>query len=160
RESRPRATEDAEGTTEFNGSAQTVAGQVKGTPAYMAPEQARGEPVDARADVFALGGILAVMLTGRPPFLGDTVRDTVFKAARAEVAECFAKLDTCGADADLIAIAKKCLTAKPAARFANGADVAAAVAAYRAGVEQRLRRAERDRAAAEAKATEEVNTRR
>jgi Flp pilus assembly protein TadD/tRNA A-37 threonylcarbamoyl transferase component Bud32 len=134
---------------------ETVAGQVKGTPAYMAPEQARGEPVDARADVFALGGILAVVLTGKPPFLGDTVLDTVKRAARADVAECFAQLDACGIDAELIAVAKKCLAAKVDNRLANGEAVAAAVAAYRAGVEERLRRAERDRAVSDAEAREQ-----
>jgi tetratricopeptide (TPR) repeat protein len=141
-------------------AAETVAGQVKGTPAYMAPEQARGEPVDARADVFALGGILATVLTGEPPFRGETVMGTVLKAAMAEVQECFVALDRCAADAELIALAKRCLAASAAARYANGRDVAAAVSAYRAGVEERLRRAERDRAAAEARAEEEVNTRR
>ena len=138
----------------------TVAGQVKGTPAYMAPEQARGEPVDCRADVFALGGILAVVLTGRPPFVGDSVFDTVVRAANAELDEMFAELDRCGADKELIELAKWCLSARAEDRPANGAAVAEAVAAYRAGVDERLRRAEQERAAAEAKAAEEHNTRR
>jgi formylglycine-generating enzyme required for sulfatase activity len=140
--------------------AETAAGALVGTPAYMAPEQARGEQVDARADVFALGGILAVVLTGKPPFLGESAHDTVLMAAQAELDECFAALDASGADEELVALAKRCLAGRPEDRPASGQEVAEAVAAYRAGVEARLHRAERDRAAAEAKAAEAVNTRR
>ncbi|MDY3552747.1 serine/threonine-protein kinase [Gemmata sp. JC717] len=140
--------------------AATVAGTVKGTPAYMAPEQARGEPVDARADVFALGGLLAAILTGKPPFAGDSALDTIVRAASAELADAFARLDACGADAELVGLAKWCLSARAADRPASGEQVAAAVAAYRAGADARLRRAEQDAAAAEAKAAEEQNTRR
>src|SRR5262249_48245076 len=49
----------------------TEAGTIIGTPAYLAPEQARGLPVDGRADLFSLGCVLSRMCTGRPPSPGD-----------------------------------------------------------------------------------------
>src|SRR4051812_34022637 len=58
-------------------SAGTRAGVFVGTAAYMSPEQARGAPVDRRADIWAFGCVLFEMLSGRPPFAGKTLSDTI-----------------------------------------------------------------------------------
>jgi tetratricopeptide (TPR) repeat protein len=70
------------------------------------------------------------------------------------------RLDACTADAELIALCKRCLSAKPEDRPKDGQAVAAEVAAYRASVEQRLRQAETDRARAETQAAEQRKRRR
>ena len=62
----------------------TVGGVVLGTPAYMAPEQARGKPVDKRADIWAFGCVLYEMLTGRAPFAGATTSDVLARVLERE----------------------------------------------------------------------------
>jgi Tol biopolymer transport system component len=62
----------------------TIAGVILGTAAYMSPEQARGKPVDRRADIWAFGVLVFEMLTGRRLFDGETVSDTLAAVLRAE----------------------------------------------------------------------------
>ncbi|HQR08354.1 MAG TPA: serine/threonine-protein kinase [Gemmatales bacterium] len=138
----------------------TAAGAIMGTPNYMAPEQARSEAVDARTDVFALGGILCSILTGKAVYVGASALDTIVQAADGDTTDALARLDACGADAEVISLAKRCLAVKPAERPADGQAVANLVAEYRQGVEERLKRAETERAASEAKAIEQAKRRR
>ena len=132
----------------------TGAGQVLGTPAYIAPEQARGETdrLDARCDVFGLGAILCTILTGRPPYFGGDAREVLARASRGELADAYARLDACGADAELVGLAKGCLAAAACDRPADAGAVAAAATAHLVGVQERLRAAELAKAAAEARA--------
>ena len=64
--------------------AMTQAGMILGTAAYMAPEQARGKPVDRHADIWAFGCVLFEMLTGTVAYAGETVSDTIGAILRAE----------------------------------------------------------------------------
>src|SRR5262249_22723806 len=93
----------------------THAGSVLGTPAFMPREQAAGGAgrVGRRSDVFGLGAVLAVVLTGQPPFVADTSESARVKAAQGDVSECFARLEGCGADPDLVALCKRCLAPRP-----------------------------------------------
>jgi serine/threonine protein kinase len=56
---------------------QTIVGQLKGKVAYMSPEQASGQPVDRRTDIFVLGVVLCFMITGKHPFRGETEAETL-----------------------------------------------------------------------------------
>jgi tetratricopeptide (TPR) repeat protein len=147
----------------------TRIGSVLGTPAYLPPEQARGavDMIDRRSDVFGLGAILAVILTGYPPFHGGGDETVRMRAARGEVRACFARLDACGADPKLVALCKRCLAPFQADRPADADVVARAAVELRQATDDRARRAEFDRvkaegerATAEARAEEEAKTRR
>ena len=63
----------------------TEAGVLLGTAAYMSPEQARGKPVDKRADVWAFGAVLFEMLAGRKLFEGETITDVLAAVVRQEI---------------------------------------------------------------------------
>ncbi len=99
----------------------TIAGSVLGTPAYMAPEQQRGEPVDQRADVFAIGTMLWELCAGQrtPPSSADE-RHRVLR--RASI------------DRDLATIINKALDPDPARRYAAARALAADLKAFKSGV--------------------------
>ena len=140
----------------------TQAGSAIGTYAYMPPEQAEGdvEKVDERADVFALGSILCELLTGSPAYAGRDQDEIRRKAMRGDQAEARERLDTCGAEPDLVSLAKQCLAAEPHDRLNNAGIVAGRIAAHINAVEERLEAAKLARVAAETKAAEERKRRR
>ncbi|MEI2457385.1 protein kinase domain-containing protein [Lysobacter firmicutimachus] len=107
------------------GSGRTQTGAVVGTPDYLSPEQARGEPVDARSDLYALGLMLYEMLAGQLPFAGGTVTEVLaqrmlrtpppLSERRADVPAWVARL------------VDKLLRPQPAHRFQDAAAVIAAI---------------------------------
>jgi eukaryotic-like serine/threonine-protein kinase len=141
---------------------ETQAGSVLGTPSFMPPEQAVGaiDQIDQRSDVFGLGAILAVILTGSPPFVADAAESTRILAAQGRVHDCFARLDACGAEPDLVALCKRCLSPDKADRPRDAGEIAQAVAGLRARADERARQAELDRVRAEAESREQRKRRR
>jgi WD40 repeat protein len=116
--------------------------------------------MDERADVFGLGAILTEILTGQPPYVGDDGTEIFRLASRGKLAACFERLDRCGADAELIGLAKNCLELEPAARPRNATALAERVSGYLESVEARLRQTEMERAAESVRAAEERKRRR
>jgi serine/threonine protein kinase len=117
----------------------TEQGAVLGTYAYMPPEQANGNQmlIDARADVFSLGAILCEILTGHPPYQGKTREELESQARRGDLEDAYKRLQHCGADEDLVALAEMCLQATPLKRPKNGQVVADILTAYFQGVKER-----------------------
>jgi serine/threonine protein kinase len=146
----------ATGSVSRNGL--TWPGDVLGTPAYMPPEQAKGAwgQADERVDVFALGSILCEILTGKPAYVGGARLQLEHKARHGDLAEAFARLEGCGADAELLQLARRCLAPDKAERPRHAGVVAETMRLYLAGVQERLRAAEVKQAAAQARAEEAV----
>jgi len=105
----------------------TDTGVVMGTPRYMAPEQARGEKVDARTDIFSLGVVLYEMLAGRAPFIGGTASDCIAAILREEppeLSETNQKVTP-----QLEKIVRRCLEKRPEQRFQSASDLCFALEA-------------------------------
>jgi serine/threonine protein kinase len=144
------------------GVSTTRTGSVLGTPGYMPPEQAGGEvrKLDARSDVFGLGAILCEVLTGKCPYEGKDSHAVLLKAVRGEVAEALARLESCGAEPDMVALCKRCLELRQEDRPEDGRAVAMAVAEIRQASEARARQAELDRERALVRTGEQAKRRR
>jgi TolB-like protein len=98
------------------------AGQVMGTVPYMAPEQIRGEPVDARADIFSFGILLYELATGKRPFAGQTFADVCSAILRDSPPSLpSVRTDLPG---ELAHIVERCLEKNPRERFQTMLDVA------------------------------------
>jgi eukaryotic-like serine/threonine-protein kinase len=101
------------------GEAGTEVGVVLGTAAYMAPEQAKGKPVDKRADVWAFGCVLFEMLTGHAPFAGETISDVIASILTAEPHWTRLPVET---PASVRRLLRRCLEKDPKRRLRDIAD--------------------------------------
>jgi serine/threonine-protein kinase len=119
--------------TNTDGGADTQPGQLKGTPAYMSPEQARAgwDVVGPASDIYGLGAMLYELLTGQPPVKGPDVHAMLAQARRGEVAP--PRHVKPGVPKALEAICRKAMARQPEQRYARALDLAADVSNWLAG---------------------------
>ena len=105
------------------GNPVTPTAAVIGTAQYLSPEQARGERVDARSDVYSLGCVLYEMLTGQPPFTGDTPVSVAYQHVREDPVPPSQKY--AGISPELDAVVLKALAKNPDNRYQSAAEMRA-----------------------------------
>lgn len=127
--SRPDAPSGTGGTSDD--ATLTGAGAILGTPAWMSPEQARGEPVDARADVYALGAVLYTLLAGRAPFSGGTGAEVIQEVATTPPVD-LGQLAP-AVPADLLAVVRKAMRTAPDARYPTASELSADLRRFQTG---------------------------
>jgi eukaryotic-like serine/threonine-protein kinase len=104
-------------------STMTQTSAVIGTAQYLSPEQARGEPVDARSDVYAAGCVLFELVVGHPPFIGDSPVSVAYQHVREEPPTPSDLNPEAGPDLDAIAL--KALSKNPANRYQSAGEMRA-----------------------------------
>jgi serine/threonine protein kinase len=114
-----------------HGAGETLAGDVIGTPTYMAPEQAAGAEIGPTADVYSLGVVLYELLTGRVPLQGPTPIDTLILVRTTEPVP--PRQLQPGIPRDLEVICLKCLTKEPNRRYSSAAAAADDLRRFLAG---------------------------
>jgi serine/threonine protein kinase len=112
----------------------TEPGMVLGTPAYMSPEQVRGEPADHRSDIFAFGCVLYEMLTGSRAFRRDTPVESMNAVLKEEPPELSASNP--GTSAALERVLRCCLEKDPEHRFQSARDLGFAIEVAAAGAQR------------------------
>jgi serine/threonine-protein kinase len=135
------------GRTEGNIAA-TTSGQVAGTPAYMAPEQARGATaeIDARSDVYGLGACLYEILSGSPPYTGANAQEVIDQVTAGPPRspdyqyQAGAVMDSAGnppPPRQLVEICQRAMARDPTLRFADAGELSASVLAWLEGAQRR-----------------------
>jgi WD40 repeat protein len=109
----------------------TQLGTVMGTPAYMPPEQAAGQPVDERADVYALGSILYHLLAGRPPYTGTASREVLQQVLQEEPVA-LARLQPTVPE-ELLTIVLRAMDREPSRRYPSARELAEDLRQFQTG---------------------------
>jgi len=100
----------------------TMTGSLLGTPSYMSPEQARGQTLDGRSDLFSAGCVLYEMVAGKKAFRGDSITALLFKIITEEPPS-LRELDPTVSD-EMLRIIAKALSKSPEARYQTGRELA------------------------------------
>ena len=112
--------------------------RVQGTLEYMSPEQARGEEIDQRTDVFCLGAMLFEILTGHTIYQGKDRKELHRQASLAIMVDNFERLENCGGHPSLVRLARHCLEPDRDHRPINATVLAAEMSFYQASTLERV----------------------
>jgi hypothetical protein len=118
------------------GGTVTRTGAVLGTPGYMSPEQVRGEPLDARSDLFSLGVVLQELLSGARAFAGGSLVESGYAILHGDPAPLPPEVP-----APVAEVVQRCLEKEPGRRFQSASDLAFALDVLRGGVRSGSERA-------------------